>query len=618
MKIKKYILDKYGTIICRNPLVRGFINALAHGISDDWNDLQKTIQKSLGYITEGLCQSLRVHLEQVLVSQYEPTIINQLLLIECQLVLLLGEIAYKQSGDMENNPQNRSLAKDSEDDHHLVLNENKKKETSEQEDTFETIDDVLLKEQPTKSVIKEYNLKEINTIGREQSILQYYKLLINENCDKLNINKLTSNDVIQTTNLLIEPGGQMISHSYKPEKLMTNNVNELIRELNKSKELSSKSYELLCNLRQCEKTMNEITNLLDLYSLQESFKYLKLNFSKEYEEHHLYDDVVSVLYPYLKQYLSSNWNIFNDNHNQELIDLFLKWRIILQYVTIGLIIDDDSASKANMNLYDYLIWSTWMPVIQETIQQWNLCESDSLINFLKQWQACVPEYLLDYIRDQLILPKLLIEVELLDSKCDSTAVHSDIRCVKFRTLKYLESLGNRINHYLVDDTLNYLIKEAATLDNDNHITFNAPVYELEPIIHLDIFLPRIVDLSLHSSDCQHQNSTYLKNAASIIKRILSISLHPNSSKRLGSTEWEALVDVYTLQLLYVFGESLAIPKGDDPSLSSFMINFSYMVEAFFIGTQQQAIRALSHIERIIIKEKSYLFVQATPKQHRPP
>ena len=66
-------------------------------------------------------------------------------------------------------------------------------------------------------------------------------------------------------------------------------------------------------------------------------------------------------------------------------------------------------------------------------------------------------------------------------------------------------------------------------------------------------------------------------------------------------ESETLVDVYTLQLLYVFVESLAIAQDDDPSL----------------GTQQQAISALTHIERIV-KEKSNLFIKETPKRHRPP
>ncbi|CAF3812228.1 unnamed protein product [Rotaria sordida] len=308
---------------------------------------------------------------------------------------------------------------------------------------------------------------------------------------------------------------------------------------------------------------------------------------------------------------------------------------------------------------------------------------------------------------------------------------SDIRRVQFRILKYLGSLGSRINHYLIDDTSNHLIKEAVAWDNENHITFAVPLDDIKPTIHLDIFLPRIVDLALHSSDRQtkitacellqsillymigksannrssvaasyeklyehlfpavlelscdsdtftktlfttfmiqmihwftknqnyenpetmsmldtfmngmisgrnasirdfsgiclkeflkwtvkhaggYDKSAYLKNATSILKRILSFSLHPNSFKRLGSIlawnsiytlyrESETLVDVYTLQLLYVFVESLAIAQEDDPSL----------------GTQQQAIGALSHIERII-KEKANLFIKETPKRHRPP
>ncbi|CAF0848110.1 unnamed protein product [Rotaria sordida] len=145
----KYILDEYGTAR-RNALVRGFIDALTRGgpggtprpielsshdplryVGDmlawthqstasekeyaeillrklkDWNELQKTIQTLLGYITEGLCRPLRVRLEQVLVSQHEPvtlykltnllkfyeTTIKQLLPIECQLVLVLDEVS---------------------------------------------------------------------------------------------------------------------------------------------------------------------------------------------------------------------------------------------------------------------------------------------------------------------------------------------------------------------------------------------------------------------------------------------------------------------------------------------------------------------------------------------
>jgi len=84
-----------------------------------------------------------------------------------------------------------------------------------------------------------------------------------------------------------------------------------------------------------------------------------------------------------------------------------------------------------------------------------------------------------------------------------------------------------------------------------------------------------------------------------------------------SSESEALVDVYTLQLLYIFVESLAIAQGDDPSLGIRKMKRKLNEYLFLVGTQQQAIQALSHIERIL-KEKSNLFIKETAKRHRPP
>ncbi|CAF1392236.1 unnamed protein product [Adineta steineri] len=396
----------------------------------------------------------------------------------------------------------------------------------------------------------------------------------------------------------------------------------------------------------------------------------------------------------------------------------------------------------------------YLPLAEQTInslERWSQSKSLNLANFYNQ----ILPYLDDFLRlsyDQGDDVNVRAVVSTLQEKTRSSAKSkrvlptrmlkkskqikhlfedSDIRRVQFRILKYLGSLSNHINHYLIDDTSNYFIKEAIAWDNNNHITFNVPFDDIKPTIHLDVFLPRIVDLALHSSDRQTkitscellqsimlymigksannrssaaasyeklyehlfpavlqlscdsdtftktlfttfmiqmihwftknhnyenpetmslldtfmngmisgQNASirdfsgiclkeflqwtvkhaggydkpgYLKNATSVLKRILSFSLHPNSFKRLGSTlawnsiytlyrESEILVDVYTIQLLYVFVESLAIAQGDDPSL----------------GTQQQAIVALSHVERII-KEKSKLFIKETPKRHRPP
>ena len=88
------------------------------------------------------------------------------------------------------------------------------------------------------------------------------------------------------------------------------------------------------------------------------------------------------------------------------------------------------------------------------------------------------------------------------------------------------------------------------------------------------------------------------------------------------SESEGLVDVYTLQLLYVFVESLAMAQADDPSLGkSTSVNTEESrcrrTNWIIVGTQQQAIGALTHVERII-KEKSHVFMKETPKRRRPP
>ncbi|CAF3651048.1 unnamed protein product [Rotaria socialis] len=397
---------------------------------------------------------------------------------------------------------------------------------------------------------------------------------------------------------------------------------------------------------------------------------------------------------------------------------------------------------------------TYLPLAEQTInslERWSQSTSLNLSNYYDQILPYLDDFLrLSHDQGDDVNVRAIISTLQEKTRMSSRSKHvlptrmlkkakqikhlfedSDIRRVQFRILKYLGSIGNRTNHYLIDNTSNYLVKEAVAWDNENHLTFNVPFDDIKPTIHLDIFLPRIIDLASHCSDRQtkitacellqsimlymigksannrsnaaasyeklyarlfpavlelscdsdtftktlfttfmiqiihwftkNQNyenpetmsmldtfmdgmisgrnasirdfsgvclkeflkwavkhaggfdkPAYLKNATSILKRILSFSMHPNTFKRLGSAlawnsiytlfrESETLIDVYTFQLLYVFVESLAIAQGDDPSL----------------GTQQQAIGALSHVQRII-KEKSSVFIKETPKRHRPP
>ncbi|CAF4017815.1 unnamed protein product, partial [Rotaria sp. Silwood1] len=89
------------------------------------------------------------------------------------------------------------------------------------------------------------------------------------------------------------------------------------------------------------------------------------NYEKEYRKYHLWDLAVPVLHSHLKQHLSLNWNIYNNDH--ELIDLFSKWKQILEDDTIDLTTDNSINSKENMDPYHRLIWDVWMPFLRKSI-----------------------------------------------------------------------------------------------------------------------------------------------------------------------------------------------------------------------------------------------------------
>ncbi|XP_069123844.1 DNA-dependent protein kinase catalytic subunit-like [Argopecten irradians] len=91
------------------------------------------------------------------------------------------------------------------------------------------------------------------------------------------------------------------------------------------------------------------------------------------------------------------------------------------------------------------------------------------------------------------------------------------------------------------------------------------------------------------------------NAKSVLKRLFTYALHPSAFKRLGAAlafnniytvfrEDNTLVDIFTFQILVHFVESLAIAHKDEKSL----------------GTQEQACKALEHLEKIICKKADIL------------
>lgn len=83
----------------------------------------------------------------------------------------------------------------------------------------------------------------------------------------------------------------------------------------------------------------------------------------------LWDLAVPVLHGPLRQYLTAHWDILNSDaeHDRELLDVFSRWKDVLEDDTIDLTADVSIPSKDNMDPYHRLIWEVWMPFLRNAV-----------------------------------------------------------------------------------------------------------------------------------------------------------------------------------------------------------------------------------------------------------
>ncbi|CAF0769075.1 unnamed protein product [Didymodactylos carnosus] len=198
----------------------------------------------------------------------------------------------------------------------------------------------------------------------------------------------------------------MTEEKLNDEEKRVSRLNELLDIINKSKEYFNSQ---------------NIHDLNDLFFLQTIFDELHRDFFKDYSRYRLSNLAVSVLHPYMKQYLST-WEPLSTD-NDELIKLFSKWRVVLEDKNNGTTVIPLSSIQ-NLDPYHRLLWDIWMPKVRQCILNWNPRESDKLIEFLEHWLPCIPLWILDNILDQLIIPRLEREIDLWNSLTDSISIHS--------------------------------------------------------------------------------------------------------------------------------------------------------------------------------------------------
>jgi len=130
----------------------------------------------------------------------------------------------------------------------------------------------------------------------------------------------------------------------------------------------------------------------------------------------------------------------------------LEWQLLLGADSSQMSMEGHSRE---MDVYQRLIWDIWLPPVRATILTWNVRDTTSLILLLDTWVRALPPWVMENILDQLVLPRLLTEVEGWNPLTDTTPIHCWLHPWLTLMGDKLEPLYAPIRHKIASALINW-------------------------------------------------------------------------------------------------------------------------------------------------------------------
>ncbi|ODM89956.1 Tuftelin-interacting protein 11, partial [Orchesella cincta] len=117
---------------------------------------------------------------------------------------------------------------------------------------------------------------------------------------------------------------------------------------------------------------------------------------EEFESDQFTSQVLDIVAPLLKRELKS-WNVLEDP--QKPLDLFKSWADLF---------------GAETTRFKALLWNAWMPSVRQASLHWNVTDTDGMLNLFEAWKPLLPTRIIENIRTQILMPKILEGVQNWD------------------------------------------------------------------------------------------------------------------------------------------------------------------------------------------------------------
>ncbi|XP_059152458.1 tuftelin-interacting protein 11-like isoform X2 [Physella acuta] len=315
-------------------------------------------------------------------------------------------------------------------------------------------------------------VKVIDMTGREQRVLSGYHA-IGKSHDKpdeaeelveqepvVKERAFSMPELMHNINILVEMAEDDIIHNDRRLKYDRDQIVNLQHEKDRLETVVSQEEQQLKRLQtvmdlviSCEnRTKPECPDPLTLDSCAEIFKMLQQDYYEEYKIYDLPSLAIALIFPLMKSFFAC-WLPLRDP--QYGLMTVIEWQLLLGADESAMVSRDRGQEQTSMDVYQKLIWDVWLPPVRATILKWNVRETDAMISLLEAWKQALPPWILENILDQLVLPRLLQEVENWNPLTDTTPIHCWLHPWLPLMGEKLEPLYAPIRHKIANALINW-------------------------------------------------------------------------------------------------------------------------------------------------------------------
>lgn len=281
-------------------------------------------------------------------------------------------------------------------------------------------------------------VKVIDMTGREQRVLSGYHAIgkghdkpdeeeIIMEGDTPKVKAFALPELMHNLNLLVDMAEDEIVGNHRKLRHDKDRVVNLEFEENRLKTVVDQEEQQLQRLQtvldmvmDCElRVKADHPDPLTLDACAGIFKKLQQDYYEEYKIYDLPSLAIALVFPLMKTFFTG-WLPLKDPQFGLLT--VMEWQLLMAGDSSNMA-SHQGDMTSDMDVYQRLIWEVWLPPVRATVLKWSVREASAMVLLMDSWSAALPPWVLENMLDQLVLPRLLQEVEEWNPLTDTTPIH---------------------------------------------------------------------------------------------------------------------------------------------------------------------------------------------------